>query len=115
MLFGSLIGDQAKSLVSTEIFLEKEKMLVYALKNTVNGKAYDSQHCGDDLNKRCNSRLSNQGNAYLKRAIAKYGYEAFRRDVIAYTSCQAEMDLLERFWISHYQSADRHFGYNLDL
>jgi group I intron endonuclease len=88
-------------------------MLVYALINTVNDKVYIGQHCGYDLTKRWNNRLTNDGNAHLLNAIRKYGCSAFARQILAYCSTQQEMDLIERFWIAAYQSTDRRFGYNL--
>lgn len=88
-------------------------MLVYLLRNIVTGQIYVGQTTKPDLAKRWNSRLTNQGNPYLKASIQKYGYWNFDRHVLAYCTCRTELDLVERFFIQHYKSDDRRFGFNL--
>jgi len=89
-------------------------MLVYLLENAVNGKGYVGQHQGYDLSKRWNPRLTNcPSNPHLQASIKKYGPQVFRRKVLAYASCQQELDLLERYFILIYQTTDRRFGYNM--
>lgn len=88
-------------------------MIVYGLYCRTSGKAYIGQHHGFDLSKRWNSYLSNKPNSHLQAAIRKYGHEAFEKKILAYASCQQELDLLEKFFIFIYQTTDRRFGYNL--
>lgn len=88
-------------------------MIVYVLWNRVNGKAYIGQHHGYTLSKRWNRNLSDvHVNRHLTSAIEKYGPASFSRQILCYASCQQELDLLERFWISMYHSTDPRFGYN---
>ena len=91
-----------------------KSMMVYLLENAINGKAYVGQHRGFDLNKRWSPALNHcEWNPHLQASIRKYGPGVFRRKVLAYASCQQELDLLERFFICTLQSTDGAFGYNL--
>jgi len=91
-------------------------MMVYLLENAINGKAYVGQHRGFDLNKRWTAALTHcEWNPHLHASIRKYGAEAFQRKILAYASCQQELDLLERFFISALQTTNRQFGYNMQL
>ena len=91
-------------------------MLIYRLRNTQNNKVYIGQHRFNSLKTRWNKSLSNvRKTSHLALAIRKWGATAFRREVICHASCQREADLLEQFWIAHYRSADRRFGYNNEL
>jgi group I intron endonuclease len=87
-------------------------MLVYLLQNQINGKAYVGQHNGYDLNKRWKA---GKYNSYLTAAIRKYGSDSFKRTILAYASCQEELDLLEQFWIQTLQTCNRKFGYNRQM
>lgn len=88
-------------------------MIVYLLLNRVNRKAYVGQHRGCVLTKRWNGHLNNvKANRHLTGAIRKHGAESFTRTVLAYASCQDELDLLEKFFIQMYQSTNPRFGYN---
>lgn len=89
-------------------------VIVYLLLNQVNGKGYVGQHKGDTLSKRWNSNLNNcKTNTHLQAAIKKYGPKSFTRTVLAHASCQEELDLLEKFHITIFQTCDPRYGYNL--
>jgi len=88
-------------------------MLVYLLTNTHNGKHYVGQTKFPVLSKRWCSSLSNSPNPHLANSIAKYGPEAFDRQILAYASSQEELDLLEQFYIALLRTTDRKYGYNL--
>jgi hypothetical protein len=91
-------------------------MLVYALVNDRNQKAYIGQTKNHDLSKRWNPHLTNgKANSHLAAAIKKYKPWAFRRQILAQTVDHRELDLLERFWIAFYRSNDPRYGYNQDL
>jgi GIY-YIG catalytic domain len=83
------------------------------LRNRITNQIYIGQTTKSDLAKRWNSKLTNNGNPHLKASIRKYGYWQFERSVSAYCSCRTELDLVERFFIQHYKSDDRRFGFNL--
>jgi group I intron endonuclease len=88
-------------------------VIVYLLRNEANGKCYIGQTRHKTLSKRWNRTLTNATtNGHLKAAIRKYGPESFSRSVLAHASCEAEADLLERFFIQTFQTTDRRFGYN---
>lgn len=89
-------------------------MLVYMLRNTRNQKVYIGQHRGHALSTRWNKALTQASkvNGHLANAVAKYGPDAFSREVICTCSSQEEMDLLERFFIGVFQSNEKRFGYN---
>ena len=89
-------------------------MIVYLLLNQLNGKGYVGQHRGYKLSKRWNSNLNNtKTNAHLQAAVRKYGPDSFTRTVLAHASCQGELDLLEKFFITIFQTCNPRHGYNL--
>jgi group I intron endonuclease len=48
-------------------------------------------------------------------AIAKYGFDNFKFEVIAFAKDQKSLNDAEIFYIKIYKSSDRNIGYNLDL
>jgi group I intron endonuclease len=52
-------------------------------------------------------------NCYLQRAFNKQGHEAFVFHVLQ--RCTEDMlDICERYWIAHYRSVNKRFGYNME-
>ena len=90
-------------------------MLVYALTNVRNSKRYIGQTQHSTLEKRWSVGLKNSPNAHLRASIARYGPQAFRREVLAYTNVQEEADALERYYILLWRTTNPEFGYNLML
>ncbi len=91
-------------------------MIVYMLQNTVNHKVYIGQTRNLRLSKRRSTRPSvYKDNAHLANAVRKYGPDSFSLKILCHASCMEELNLLERFWIAFYQSADRRYGYNKTL
>jgi group I intron endonuclease len=93
--------------------LTKGHMLLYALVNALNGKAYIGQTRHSTLSKRWCPGLRNSANSHLKAAIAKYGPQSFQRTILAECDTQAQLDVLERVWIAVLQTCDREHGYNM--
>lgn len=88
-------------------------MIVYMLRNELNGKCYIGQHRGNDLTQRWNKNFTNCSiNCHLSRAVKKYGPAAFSREVLNVCSTQAETDNLERLWIATLGTYDQKCGYN---
>ena len=90
-------------------------MLVYLLKNELNGKTYVGQHTGFRLEQRWNKHLSSRTNGHLAASNLKYGPDNFTRTILCYASCREELNLLEQFFIAFFHSADRRYGYNKTL
>lgn len=49
----------------------------------------------------------------LYNAIRKYGFDSFEKTIIDCEDVQSVLNEKEKFWISHYQSNKREFGYNM--
>lgn len=80
-------------------------MIIYEIKNKVNGKIYIGQHSSDELGSYWGS------GKLIKRAIKKYGIENFERTILEKCSNKNELNERERYWIKEKDSI--HTGYNL--
>jgi len=81
-------------------------MVVYKTTNLLNGKIYVGKKEGDDP--------SYIGSGYiLKKAIAKYGKENFKKEILE--TCGSREELVEReiFWIKELNATDPDIGYNV--
>ena len=86
----------------------KQYNYIYKITNLANGKIYIGKHSTDNLND------SYMGSGkIIKNAIAKYGKNAFKKDIIAFTDNEDSLNFLERFYIKKYKSQDSSIGYNL--
>lgn len=89
-------------------------MGIYKITNMVNGKVYIGQ--STQLSKRLynhRNALKNNyhSNHHLQNAYNKYG-ETFQIEVIMYCDNKEELDYLERYYISYYDSMNPQKGYN---
>jgi group I intron endonuclease len=80
-------------------------MIIYEIKNKVNGKIYIGQHSSDELGSYWGS------GKLIKRAIKKYGIENFERTILEKCSNKNELNERERYWIKEKDSINS--GYNL--
>ena len=80
-------------------------MIIYEIKNKVNGKLYIGQHSSDELGSYWGS------GKLLKYAINKYGIDNFERSIIERCSTKDELNEREKYWIKERQSVVN--GYNL--
>lgn len=94
---------------------------VYAIMNTTNGKIYVGEarigvH-SRGIRDRCRRHLSafrnGKNSAHLQKAWDKYGSEAFRFVVLELCPSETCGDRQDYF-IEHFKSWDREFGYNID-
>ncbi len=89
---------------------------IYYIQFAPSPKIYIGQ--STDLPKRkrahlCMLRTNTHHNPHLQAAFNLYGESSFRFGVLDPVNA-SDMDANERYWIWHFQSADRRHGYNLD-
>ena len=80
-------------------------MIIYEIKNKINGKVYIGQHSSDELGTYWGS------GKLIKRAIKKYGFENFERFILEKCSTKEELNEREKYWIIEKDSINS--GYNL--
>lgn len=80
-------------------------MIVYEIKNKINGKSYIGQHASDDL-----SNYWGSGNL-IKAAINKYGIDNFDRVILERCVSKEELNEREKYWIAKNNTIKN--GYNL--
>lgn len=81
-------------------------MIIYEIKNKVNGKLYIGQHSSDELGSYWGS------GKLIKYAINKYGVENFERTVLERCFTKDELNEREKYWIKEKDSIKN--GYNLN-
>jgi group I intron endonuclease len=90
-------------------------MVIYKIKNKINGKIYIGQTI-QDLDKRIESHLkesrSNKTDRPFLNAIKKYGIENFEWEIIDEAKTLDELDEKEIYWIDNYNSLVPN-GYNV--
>lgn len=89
--------------------------VIYKIENTVNNKVYIGQttKCNGFKGRYHGNVLKWTHNEHLKRAILKYGEEAF--DIVEefdVASSMEELNQKEEMWIARYNSNDYRYGYN---
>lgn len=80
-------------------------MIIYEIKNKINGKFYIGQHSSNELGSYWGS------GKLIKRAIEKYGVENFERTILERCFDKNELNEREKFWIKEKDSINA--GYNL--
>ena len=86
----------------------KQYNYIYKITNLVSGKIYIGKHSTDKL-----------GDSYmgsgkiLGNAKSKYGKDAFKKEIIAFSDNEDILNFLERFYIKKYKSTNKAIGYNL--
>jgi group I intron endonuclease len=80
-------------------------MIIYEIKNKINGKVYIGQHSSDELESYWGS------GKLIKYAINKYGIENFERTILERCSTKDELNEREKYWIKEKNSIIN--GYNL--
>lgn len=92
---------------------------IYRITNTVNHKVYIGQtnHPKQRWSQHKHSAKTQQGrdNQVIARAIAKYGAENFKFEVIASFETLEEVNMAECQMIEQYNSRDPKVGYNVDV
>ena len=80
-------------------------MIIYEIKNKINGKSYIGQHSSNELGSYWGS------GKLIKLAIKKYGIDAFERFILESCSTKKELNEREKYWIA--EKKTRTCGYNL--
>jgi len=80
-------------------------MIIYEIKNKINGKSYIGQHSSNELGSYWGS------GKLIKRAIEKHGIENFERTILEKCSNKNELNEREIYWIKEKDSIKT--GYNL--
>ena len=82
-------------------------MIVYLLKNLVNGKKY----IGMDTHN--NPKYLGSGTLILK-ALQKYGRKNFKKYILEYCFSIEELEIKETWWINYFNALEREDFYNLE-
>jgi len=90
-------------------------MIIYLIRHKESGKCYVGQTI-QKLNERIRHHFKKSAKSCpaLAAAIRKYGKESFEVLEVAQASCQDELNQLEQYYITHYNSISP-FGYNLEF
>jgi group I intron endonuclease len=88
--------------------------IIYRLTCTVNGKVYIGQ-TKNSLRQRLAEHLvdSRRGSGSMQNALALYGLDAFRAEIVEQGISEEDVDSRERHHVAGHRSNDRSFGYNL--
>jgi len=93
-------------------------MVVYLIRNTVNGKVYVGKTKEETPTKRWKSHqrsVLKGSSLMLHKAIRKYGIAVFTIEIVAFASTPSELNELEKVFIAQYQSYPPELGkgYNM--
>ena len=80
-----------------------------------NGKSYIGVTRQNPPSKRWANGKGYDYNTYFYRAIQKYGWDNFKHEILFKNLTSKEAEKKERELIAYYKSADRKFGYNIEL
>lgn len=88
--------------------------IVYQYTNMVNGKRYVGITKNGSIKYRTRGKFKGyRGCSHLYAAIQKYGWDSFRKEVIAYNCTRAEAESMERELIAYYDLTNPQNGYNI--
>lgn len=91
-------------------------MIIYKILNIINGKCYIGK-TEQSLEKRWARHLylvKSGKNRYLYDAIRCYGVDNFKLEIIETCESRTQLDEREKFWISHFKTTEKQFGYNMN-
>lgn len=85
-------------------------MIIYQIKNKINGKVY----VGQTVQKYLSVRVAQHrcANSIIGKAIAKYGFDNFEVSTLARTKSLRQLNQLERYWIKQLNCTSPN-GYNI--
>lgn len=86
--------------------------IIYKITNSINSKVYVGQ-TWQTLSERWNSGHGYVACIHLNKAIKKYGTDKFQHILLTVCSTQEAADYWEDYFIKHYDSTNRNFGFNI--
>jgi group I intron endonuclease len=87
--------------------------IIYKVTNKLNGKIYIGQTT-QTLKRRIASHYWTHQTTRFALALKKYSRDAFTWKIIDRADSIAELNTMETFWISHFDSTNREIGYNIN-
>ena len=96
----------------------RKYLFIYKTTNLINRKIYVGQHSTDKLEDGyigCGiyGQSDATENILFHRAVRKYSYKNFRREIIEFCESEDELSNREIFWIRELKSQDSTIGYNI--
>lgn len=88
---------------------------IYKITNTINNKCYigKSENLPDRIKYHIKSLLNGDNkNKHMQNAYKKYGENSFTVEIIEILNEEDDINDREKYWISFYNSNDKHYGYN---
>ena len=92
--------------------MSNEAYCVYSHTNKTNGKTYIGL-TSMTPEERWKSGKGYHSGTHFRNAIDKYGWDNFEHKIIKDNLTKEEASYLEQYYISFYNSTDRHYGYNM--
>lgn len=86
--------------------------IIYQIINIVNGKSYIGLTTRYFFRRYCHNWWDYTDNKHLQNAINKYGINNFSIKILERDKTEAELDLLERYYIKLFKTNNSKFGYN---
>lgn len=93
--------------------MDDTKFIVYK-HTSPSGKVYIGVTCQNPY-QRWKRGKGYTGNGYFMRAIDKYGWDNFQHEILCTNLTKSQAEFIEIRLIQLYESANREFGYNIDL
>ena len=87
--------------------------IIYKVTNKLNGKIYVGQTT-KSLKRRIASHYWDHHETRFAHALKKYSRDSFDWEVIDSAESIAELNTMETFWISHFDSTNPEKGYNIN-
>jgi len=82
-------------------------MIIYKTTNLLNGKIYIGQTRKNNENYYGSGKL-------ISKAIKKYGKDNFLKEILCRCNSLEELNKMEVYWISYYNSTNNDIGYNIE-
>jgi group I intron endonuclease len=93
--------------------------VIYRISNNINNKVYIGQTIAKNPRARWGGHKSSartgKSNAYIHKAMRKYGIPNFEFTVVCICESQFQLDMAEKLLIEAYDSTNSSCGYNLEL
>ena len=94
--------------------MKNKNNIIYKIRNLLNGKVYigQSNNIKNRFNGHKHHTKTNKKHP-LYDSMRKYGIENFEIIILEWVDSITKLNEREQYWMGHYKSYDRNFGYNL--